>query len=170
MRVVPRGRRARKSRRSRAGRAVAPAGAGPWALPAKEVVSAALRSSSAPKEEGAVDGAPSSQGHRLLSQLGWEPGTGLGKKRQGRLAPVVLPRKTNRLGLGMETYLSERKRHMRFDSDDEAEASLSAECAAVALLVEGVGAADSVEGPPVRTMSGDGSSRSQAQHDTRCWM
>jgi hypothetical protein len=41
-------------------------------------------------------------GTRLLTQMGWSPGEGLGKRRHGRAAPLQAERRPRQLGLGYE--------------------------------------------------------------------
>ena len=59
-------------------------------LPITELVSA----------HGSLPIPTNNQGHRMLLQMGWSPGQGLGKNNQGMSAPIQAERRQRRSGLG----------------------------------------------------------------------
>ncbi|KAJ2772984.1 squalene synthetase-like protein [Coemansia nantahalensis] len=50
--------------------------------------------------EGVPEVGASNIGHKMLQQMGWTPGTGLGAEEKGRAAPVDVTIRTGRRGLG----------------------------------------------------------------------
>ncbi|KAJ2711719.1 squalene synthetase-like protein, partial [Coemansia spiralis] len=50
--------------------------------------------------EGAPEVSASNIGHKMLQQMGWTPGTGLGAEEKGRAAPVDAMIRAGRRGLG----------------------------------------------------------------------
>ncbi|KAJ2565518.1 squalene synthetase-like protein, partial [Coemansia sp. RSA 1836] len=50
--------------------------------------------------ENAPEVGSSNIGHKMLQQMGWQPGQGLGVKEEGRATPVDVMIRTERRGLG----------------------------------------------------------------------
>ncbi|XP_071547481.1 G patch domain-containing protein 11-like [Panulirus ornatus] len=57
----------------------------------------------------------SNKGFSMLQKMGYKPGTSLGKQSQGRLEPVPVEMKSDRVGLGWQQMIAEhrRKRELR---------------------------------------------------------
>jgi len=61
----------------------------------------------------------SNVGHRMLVRMGWEEGTGLGKKRSGRLDPVEAQKRRAGVGIGADTKSSATATDQIQEGDDE---------------------------------------------------
>ena len=67
----------------------------------------------------------SNVGYKLLQKMGFTPGTGLGKDSKGRVDPVPISLKADKMGLGKDTELKAKREEKRVKHESERKVAVS---------------------------------------------